>query len=1128
MKKLITLLYLLLAVGCFAQSGRLKFENGTFRILQLTDLHWVPAERYAQQNDSTLSLIRRMIELDRPNLVVLTGDVVVGAPAMEGWKALASLFAETKTPFLVNFGNHDTETDLTKSQILAFLEKAPYSLYDVRWAKALSGGGNGAFPVYASEGDEAKWVIYAFDSHSYPHEGGFGAYDWIKYDQIAWYREMSEQYGKGEQGGLPSVAFFHIPLPEHETARYVTPEIGYKKEGVCAPNLNSGLFTSFIEKRDVLGVFVGHDHNNDYLVDVNGNIALAYGRKTGYPAAYTEVLDRGGRLIVLQEDRRSFDSYVRDLKGTSQHYTFSQKKRGVNNVPVFDGTFIQEFLVNDWDDARWSKEFEMMREAGMEYLIFAPALLTDSAGNSTAIYPSRLVARKNRKDLIERCLRNAQKQQIKVFLGLNFNDRWWRVDYDADWLFGQMEQGNKVADELNALYKEKYPETLYGWYWVWEVDNLNCTTPERQAALAQALNINLDHLSKITPGMPLMLSPFMNSAVGNADDCKKLWESVFAQTRFRIGDIFSPQDCVGAGGLKADQTGEWFSKLKQAVNTKPGLKFWGNVETFDQRDWSTAPFERIARQLHAIDPYVSNIICFSYNHYNSPYLVDPVHHDSYMNYRNGKSARANNEITLTKERLLDKIKGGWAGKTIGCTYGGPVEFLYNGTMIQDYTPIAWNKDKVKWYYDNFPGLYDDVYVDIVFVDVMKRHGINAPADSFATSFASKGFPLWHANQVALYNIRQGIMPPQSGHWLNNPHADDIDYQIEADFAGLTAPGMPNRASEVSDRVGHIFTYGDGWYGGVYVGALLSEAFVEEDMERVVEEALKTIPQQSDFYRCIRDVIGWYRSYPEDWKRAWFECEKKWSSETGCPDGVFVPFNIDAKMNSAYVTIGLLYGKKDFYRTMDIAARCGQDSDCNAATAAAVLGTLTGYDRIPEMWKEALYEVADLPFAYTDVSLNKLYELTYELALETIRQEGGSVQGNEITIRTQDPVAVRYEKSFEGHYPAGKIAVNKHLEKEAKQRFDGIGFVQKGFVKCQDPTYVARAEMWIDGKRVETINLPAAGDYAIDSRRVDLFHRYQLPKGEHEIAYRWLNPREDARIYLGEMLIYSDASPGLTD
>lgn len=232
------------------------------------------------------------------------------------------------------------------------------------------------------------------------------------------------------------------------------------------------------------------------------------------------------------------------------------------------------------------------------------------------------------------------------------------------------------------------------------------------------------------------------------------------------------------------------------------------------------------------------------------------------------------QVSLAKEQLADKIKGGWAGKTIGCTYGGPIEFLFNGTMIQDYTPILWSKDRVKWYYDNFPGLYDDLYMDIVFVEVLEQLGFEAPADSFAVTLANAEFPLWHANQVARYNIQQGIMPPMSGHWINNPHADDIDYQIEADFAGLMSPGMPNSASAFSDKIGHIFTYGDGWYGGVYVGALFAMAFVSDDIEQIVEKALKTVPVKSDFYQCIKDVIEWHKKYPDDWKQTWFECEKK--------------------------------------------------------------------------------------------------------------------------------------------------------------------------------------------------------------------------------------------------------------
>ena len=93
--------------------------------------------------------------------------------------------------------------------------------------------------------------------------------------------------------------------------------------------------------------------------------------------------------------------------------------------------------------------------------------------------------------------------------------------------------------------------------------------------------------------------------------------------------------------------------------------------------------------------------------------------------------------------------------------------------------------------------------------------------------------LWHANQAGRYNILNGIKAPQSGHWKNNPHADCIDYQIEADFAGLMSPGMPNTASAICDKIGHIMNYGDGWYGGVYVGAMYALAFVSNDINYIV-------------------------------------------------------------------------------------------------------------------------------------------------------------------------------------------------------------------------------------------------------------------------------------------------------
>src|SRR5436190_14286306 len=222
------------------------------------------------------------------------------------------------------------------------------------------------------------------------------------------------------------------------------------------------------------------------------------------------------------------------------------------------------------------------------------------------------------------------------------------------------------------------------------------------------------------------------------------------------------------------------------------------------------------------------------------------------------SAQTSTTFGLSKQQLKDKIKGGWAGQTIGVTFGGPYEFQFNGTFIGDYQPLKWYDGYLKQAMLNNPGLYDDLYMDLTFVDVFEKYGLDTPVDSFANAFANAGYMLWHANQAGRYNILNGIKAPMSGHWKNNPHADCIDYQIESDFAGLMSPAMPNTASQISDKIGHIMNYGDGWYGGVIVGAMYTLAFTSNDINYIISEALKTVPEKSTFYTCITDVIKWHK------------------------------------------------------------------------------------------------------------------------------------------------------------------------------------------------------------------------------------------------------------------------------
>ena len=481
------------------------------------------------------------------------------------------------------------------------------------------------------------------------------------------------------------------------------------------------------------------------------------------------------------------------------------------------------------------------------------------------------------------------------------------------------------------------------------------------------------------------------------------------------------------------------------------------------------------------------------------------------------------EVTLSKEVLKDKIKGAWAGQIIGCSYGGPTEFKY-ATTIDNHIDIPWTEHGIKRWYDRFPGLYDDVYMDLTFVEVFAKEGLDAPIESFACAFANAPYPLWHANRQARYNILGAIMPPESGHWMNNPHADDIDFQIEADYAGIMAPGMVNSATHYADGIGHMMNYGDGWYGGVYVAAMYALAFVSDDIAWITSEALKAIPEGTRYHSAMADVIRWHKEYPEDWHLCWALVNRDYGFDIGCPAGVHSSFNIDAVLNSAYILIGLLYGDGNYYRTLDISTRCGADSDCNPASAGGILGTILGFEGIPEYWRKPIYEVLDRDLVYTDISVNKATDMSFDQALQVIERGGGSISGDNVTIKFQPVQPVRFEQSFPGHWPQDKKDIKRPVDRSGELKWEGNGVVYSYWWQNTDKekakTYVAEVECILDGQPDRTVRIPAEGNNLAN----ELYFHYGLPVGPHTVSFRWLNPTDGIRLNIGYQLVYSDKLP----
>jgi hypothetical protein len=464
---------------------------------------------------------------------------------------------------------------------------------------------------------------------------------------------------------------------------------------------------------------------------------------------------------------------------------------------------------------------------------------------------------------------------------------------------------------------------------------------------------------------------------------------------------------------------------------------------------------------------------------------------------------------MSRDVLEDKIRGGWAGQMIGVSYGAPTEFQSLG-KINDAT-IAWSPEMVS----NALG-QDDLYVEMTFAEVMDRVGLGATTAQFGEMFRESKYELWHANGAARRNLNHGIPAPLSGSPKYNIHANDIDFQIESDFIGLMCPGLPQCSNRYADRVGHVMNYGDGVYGGMMFGAMYAAAFFETDPRRVVEEAVRSLPAQSGYAAVIRDVLAWHAQYPSDWRKTWEALEAKWDKDDVCPEGAGVAFNIDARLNGAYVVIGLLYGGGDFARTMEIAARAGQDSDCNPSSAAGILGVMLGYRAIPARFTSGIPPIADRKFAYTSYSFNSIVASTLARADRNIVEAGGIVTTPDVVVPVQAPVSAALEQWDVG-VPLGRVEIDDarwtwkgawsvrgernqwsswqvreagSAGDEVALTFEGTGVALVGTMNQQG----GRADVWLDGSPAGQIDawIPErTNDY-------DYWHVTGLANGKHVV------------------------------
>ena len=207
------------------------------------------------------------------------------------------------------------------------------------------------------------------------------------------------------------------------------------------------------------------------------------------------------------------------------------------------------------------------------------------------------------------------------------------------------------------------------------------------------------------------------------------------------------------------------------------------------------------------------------------------------------------------------------------------------------------------------------------------------------------------------------------------------------------------------------------------------------------------------------------------------------------------------------------------KTLSIATRSGQDSDCNPSSAGGILGTMLGYAKIPAYWKQGLAEVESIDFSHTTISLNDVYDLSLKHALANIVRHGGRVADGQATLPVQRPVPVRREQNFEGHFPTGEILFDRAVRDELTFEFTGIGFALQGAARSDDGRdQDLNGELWIDGQLVESVVLPTT----FRTRRYVPFYRYQLTDGKHTVKIVLRDPGATRFLQASRAVVYGSA------
>lgn len=221
-------------------------KNGEFKIAQFTDMH-------LGKNDTTnqvvFSMICEVVESERPDMVVFTGDNTVCDNVQGLWETLSKELAARKTPWTTVLGNHDDEHIVRRKEIIRIIREQPYCM--LQNPENTKGEADHVVHIYGStDKNKLSALLYCMDSNAYSTIDTVKGYGWFEFSQVEWYRKKSSEYTQQNNGNpYPALAFFHIPLPEYNQVwtSFETRRFGDRNEKECSPKLNSGMYLAMLQ-----------------------------------------------------------------------------------------------------------------------------------------------------------------------------------------------------------------------------------------------------------------------------------------------------------------------------------------------------------------------------------------------------------------------------------------------------------------------------------------------------------------------------------------------------------------------------------------------------------------------------------------------------------------------------------------------------------------------------------------------------------------------------------------------------------------------------------------------------------------------------------------------------------------